>query len=184
MYKKIFNGPTITLIDILDAREVRSDNQKDIFNQYTSGSLLSITMNIPGNIKTSSVLQSVFDQFIAETKKKFKNIEIKYFKSSHLSTGSEGYLFINIDPLRLKKMMVEIEENHPLGRVFDLDVLVFESGIIRDIKRQEVGVTSRKCYICNRPAKECARSKKHTIEEMQEYIAGLVQAYKKICFQK
>ena len=41
-------------------------------------------------------------------------------------------------------------------------------------------MTPRRCFICNEDAKVCARSRKHTVPEMQEHIARIVAAYTSI----
>ncbi|MDN5956276.1 MAG: citrate lyase holo-[acyl-carrier protein] synthase, partial [Lactobacillus sp.] len=45
------------------------------------------------------------------------------------------------------------------------------------LSRQELEYSSRRCYLCNRPAKECARSRRHSVEEMQRYISSLYAKY-------
>ena len=41
------------------------------------------------------------------------------------------------------------------------------------ISRRDLGQSPRKCFICDRPAKECARSRRHSVAEMQDYISEL-----------
>lgn len=48
-----FSGEAIQLSDMLRAREERALRQLHLLKEYPEGSLLSVTMNIPGPIKTS-----------------------------------------------------------------------------------------------------------------------------------
>ena len=61
----------------------------------------------------------------------------------------------------LKEMTVDIEEADELGRLFDLDVLDVDG---RKLERFE----ERGCLICGAIGKGCARSRAHTVEELQK----------------
>ena len=46
----MFNGEKVTLLEMLDAREQRA-TQKELLETAPEASLLSATMNIPGEVK-------------------------------------------------------------------------------------------------------------------------------------
>ena len=78
----------------------------------------------------------------------------------------EGPIFLgvlNTDSLALKKITISIEENHPLGRLFDFDV--WENST-HQLSRRELGYGYRKCLICEDSAFLCRRSGKHSIEDL------------------
>ncbi|MEY8292793.1 citrate lyase holo-[acyl-carrier protein] synthase [Carnobacteriaceae bacterium 52-44] len=57
--------------------------------------------------------------------------------------------------------MVNIEENHPLGRLFDLDVLMLDqNNEVQGKSRTKLGLPVRRCFLCERPAKDCGRSRR------------------------
>ena len=60
----------------------------------------------------------------------------------------------------LKEAACAIEDGTELGRLFDMDVLAPDGG---KLDRP----TPRTCLICERPAKDCARSRTHTVAELQ-----------------
>ena len=64
----------------------------------------------------------------------------------------------------IKTLATEIEESHPLGRLFDMDVIAVDG---RKADRSELGLGPRPCLICGGPARECARSRTHTVAELQ-----------------
>ena len=67
-----------------------------------------------------------------------------------------------------KILTTEIEETHPIGRLFDIDVI--------DTDGQKLSRPSyRKCIICGCQAQECARTRKHTVEEMQAKIEEMLE---------
>jgi holo-ACP synthase len=80
-----------------------------------------------------------------------------------------------MDPLEVKVRTVEIENSHPLGRLIDIDVFK-PDGIA--LSRTELGLSQRKCYLCNDVAHNCVRSHKHSTEEIIEYIENKYINYK------
>ena len=67
-------------------------------------------------------------------------------------------------------LMTSIEETHPLGRLFDIDVLdTTGTKLSRKIYR--------KCFLCGCQAQECASSRKHSVSELQAYIAKEINNY-------
>ena len=69
---------------------------------------------------------------------------------------------------KLKNLTTEIEETHPIGRLFDMDVI--------DTDGQKLSRPSyRKCIICGCQAQECARTRNHTVEEMQAKIEEMLE---------
>lgn len=175
MYKnEVFGGPKVTLIDMLEARDNRAQRQRAIYEKYQEGSLLSITLNIPGDIKTSERFQEIFDTLTDDIHHILGKNAIKYSRVDHFPTGSEAYIFTNLESTELKRQMVAFEMGHPYGRIFDLDVLVLEEGQLRDVKRQEVGAEARRCYICDQLAKECARARTHSMDEIRKVITNII----------
>ena len=82
-------------------------------------------------------------------------------------TGNEIILAVNYPADKIKELTTEIEETHPFGRLFDMDV------IGTDGEKLSRGVY-RKCLICGCQAQECARSRKHTVSEMQAKIEEIL----------
>ena len=59
-------------------------------------------------------------------------------------------------------MVVELENNHELGRIFDVDV--FDKNH-NQISRSMLNLAPRKCLICEKAA-SCIRTRAHTYEEL------------------
>lgn len=57
----MFNGEKVTLLEMLDAREQRAATQKELLETAPEASLLSATMNIPGEVKNSPTLTAVLE---------------------------------------------------------------------------------------------------------------------------
>ncbi|MFL2101427.1 citrate lyase holo-[acyl-carrier protein] synthase [Desemzia sp. FAM 23989] len=173
----LFNtGRQVSLEEVLNNREKRVFFQTELLEHY-SGSLVSFDCNIPGPIKNNSAIKSLFDtgKSILMDKLKEKEVAILTVKEWDNITGPELFLVANAKPDELKQLCVQIEET-PLGRLFDMDVLFKEStGGLNSVSRRELGLPVRKCFICNDDAKNCGRSRKHSLEEMFRSIHKIVE---------
>lgn len=175
MCNDVFNGPIVTLLDMLSARDERAKIHKKFLMMDTTSSLLCATMNIPGSIKTSEVLEDTFKKVIVELESTIKDMDSYPHLYRNNSSGYEFYLLVPLSKEKLKEIMVTIEENFYYGRLVDLDVLYMESNEVKVISRQELGYPKRQCFVCSKDAKVCARSKNHTLTEIQEKIIEIIE---------
>jgi len=163
------------LLEILKSREDRAKKQMDILSIYPY-SLISFTLNIPGIIKDSNQYRKIHKAGMEEIIDYLERIqsELKYIEEINKITGSEGYLSVNMDSSILKELMVEIENTHPLGRIFDIDVF---DKYHNQMSRSDLGLESRKCLICNKDARVCMREKNHSYEELISRIEKINREY-------
>lgn len=163
----------ITLEQLLKSRDIRSQKQKLIINDNRGLTLVCMTVIIPGNIKRNSLTSVIATAGIEELKKEFEGSIIS-LEICNLETGYEAYLLTSKSREQAKEIACKIEDNHPLGRLLDIDVLD-EKG--EPISRKEMGEEPRKCFICNMPARECMRNNTHTTEELYRFISEKVEDY-------
>lgn len=173
---RVFDGPAVELPQMLDARERRAAVQRSLIAKAPQGtSLLCMTMAIPGPVKTSAVLREVFGairEAVAEALGDSAPLEAVELTGV---TGPEVLELVPLGALELKRRMVAIEQSHPWGRLVDLDVFDCGAGELRPISRTELGLGPRTCLICGGEAKACARSRTHSVEQMQAKIASIIK---------
>lgn len=172
--KSIFEeGKKQDIAAILASKDKRVAMQKAIFKKYSDQVLIDIKMNIPGPIKNNDCLKQLFDLGIDSFKKEFNNkkYNLKLVASWNAETGAENFYITNENIKNVKLASIEFEDKDNLGRLFDADVLVKEQRMA--ISRKDLNIPVRKCFICNSPAKECARSRNHTVKELQKYISNI-----------
>lgn len=174
MSEGIFSGSEVSLIEMLDARESRAQRQERLLNEYPDAALLLATMNIPGPVKNSTTLSRVFSQLVEQIKKELTAYQVFTIREDNLKTGPEFYAVVKVSPLTLKEKMIDIEENHPYGRLLDLDIH-YISGGLQSVSRQDIELPPRKCLICQKNAKECGRERRHSIAEMQTKIIEIIE---------
>ena len=156
---------------MLARREERSREQLALLSKYHSP-LVSFCMNIPGPIKTNAHIRKAFilGRILLLSRLEESGAVILEAVEIHEDTGDELILAVgNADPSALKAIAVEIEEASPAGRLYDIDVL--------DAQGQKLSRSRfRKCLICDKQAQDCARSRTHSVEEMQEAIDTLLKS--------
>ena len=165
------NGINVTITDMMNCRDRRVRIQEDLIEKYQKP-VLSFCMNIPGPVKTNDEIQKAFESGKDVLLKSLSdcNIPVLHIETFHEPTGDELIMALNAPAKDIKTLTTEIEESHPLGRLFDMDVIGID-GI--KLSRN----TYRKCIICGCQAQECARSRKHSVEELQEKITELIHQF-------
>ena len=177
MFNSLFDGAPVDIMQMLDARERRAHTQQQLLEQLNPCVLVSITLNIPGPVKNSEAITTVFASVISELDATLASFEKLQQEDFSLATGMEFYRVLRADALDVKRACSEFEEGHPLGRLLDIDVVEMAGETPTPISRTALGMSPRRCFICNEDAKVCARSRKHTVLEMQEHIAHMIAAY-------
>lgn len=144
----------------LAAREAR---QELLSRALSAGrpATLFVSLNLPGPDKWPPGSTGLFlwgCEQIAET-----------FHGSLLLAADRdalGHLALRVldaDPLAVKRLCIGIEERHPAARLLDLDVYSSETS---QIGRASLGLPARRCLVCDQPAVECIRVKRHIFDEV------------------
>lgn len=163
----------ITLEQLLASRDNRSNRQQQLLKQHPDETLLCLTVIIPGSEKRTRESLIIAQAAAAELRKTL-NDTVTLWEEHDLQTGFELYILTTLPNLEAKRLTCRIEENHPLGRLFDIDVIEHD-GI--PVPRSAVGGEERRCLLCNMPARHCMRQRKHTTEELLQHIKNTVNNY-------
>lgn len=165
----------ITLEQLLEAREQRVAHQKELIEKFRLP-LVSFTVNIPGASKKTRDSSIIFREGCNVLKKKLKeaSCSLEFNEIKNPDTGYEGYFLVKAGERTLKALMLQIENEHPLGRLFDLDV-IGKAG--KSISREDLGISKRKCLICEEDAHSCGRSRRHSTEALINKIEMMVNSF-------
>ena len=74
----------------------------------------------------------------------------------------------------IKHATAYLEDTHPLGRLWDIDVICPTSGLI---KRSAIRQPVRKCFICDEPAHACSRARRHDANALAQVIEDMAYDY-------
>ncbi|MBQ7984345.1 MAG: citrate lyase holo-[Bacteroidales bacterium] len=163
---------TITLEQLLLSRDNRQEHQRFLLKNNPDKTLICLTVIMPGNVKRNCFSLTVAQEALKAIKKTFPlvlDIETK-----DLPTGFEAYILTDTDIKETKLKCCEIEDTHPLGRLFDIDVIDKD---MQPLSRLQVGKKPRKCLLCEHEARYCMRNRTHTQEEIGQYIENLLKPY-------
>ena len=165
--------PSITLEQMLAAREQRVFRQQKLLKQYGLP-MVCFTMNIAGPVKNSPLIRSGFMLGVRYLKERIAALKMNciHYEETNEPTGNEAYFIIADAPLTIKKITSDIEDETDLGRLFDMDVLKADG---EKVERTELGLSPRLCLICGGPARDCARSRAHTVAQLQQKTTQILQ---------
>jgi holo-ACP synthase len=170
-----FSGEEQSVQNILEARDLRVSYQEYLLDKYKT-TIVSYKLNIPGAIKYSLLIKQIFDEGIMVFKQKLEeaSINIVYENVWFKNSGPEGFIVVNTAALDVKQITTFIEETHALGRLYDFDVINTD-GI--QVSRQELGISQRKCLLCENNAFECGRSRRHEVSSLIAHIETIALEY-------
>ena len=174
MTKTIFaSGAKQSIEQVLADKDQRVNLQKKLFREFPHSVLLDVKLNIPGPIKNNQYLKQLFLTGIKTLEKSLKkeHLSFKLMKKWDKPTGCENFYLVNDNNRAVKKTAIDFENQSQLTRLFDADVLVENE--LAALSRTDLDMPTRKCFLCDRPAKECARSRRHSVQELQEYISQI-----------
>ena len=154
----------VSLKEMLEAREKRAWRQRELLK--LGRTMICFTMNIAGPIKNSPLIGSGYDlgKRLLLGQLDVAGVAVSDFEEVREKTGNECILLTDAEPLAVKAITAELEDCAPIGRLFDMDVLRPDGS---KVERQELGLPGRRCLLCGESAQVCARSRKHSVEELQ-----------------
>lgn len=163
----------ITLDQLLASREERASFQKELLKSYSGKTLVCLTVIMPGKVKRNLQSFVVAQAAVTAMVSAFGDTVLKLVLRDR-QTGYEAYLVTTLSNEEAKLMTCNIEDTHPLGRLFDLDVIDTD-GV--PVSRESIGQSPRKCLICDNEARYCMRNRTHTLNELSAKIDEMIEAY-------
>lgn len=91
-----------------------------------------------------------------------------------LPTGPEALWCVAHPASEIKAMCSTLEQSHPLGRLWDIDVICPQNGLVG---RQSLGESQRRCLLCDEPAHACARSRRHDTDLVVARVEQMIDAW-------
>ena len=160
---------SVDLGQMLEARERRVAIQ----NKMLEGAgpekcLVCLTMNIAGDVKRTPMTRMLFNAGSEE----MRSLGFRILKEFSLdeATGSEAFWLLNEEGTQVKAMLEKAEDSFPAARLYDFDVIIPGGS---KLSRAE----GRRCLICDSYAAECARSRRHGLEEVKRATDDLLRGF-------
>ena len=153
-------------LSLLEKREKTDFFEKELLSRFPFKTLVVIRANMPGGKKGSIESNWIVYRIFLECKKKMAPLKI-----FHSYTDEEGLIFfliVDAPPLEVKALSIKIEDDEALGRLADIDVLTAKKLFSRNDFPQKN--KRRKCFLCEKDAVICARSRAHSQKEIMDFI--------------
>ena len=168
----------ISVGEMLAAKDRRASRQAAALRRFGMP-VVSVSIVTPGPVKDTrhsrralAVGQQEFG-LVARAEK----WRILFDETVMQQAGPEAIYSVEADDRSLKWRLVKLENSHPLGRLWDFDVITTHRG---GLSRSDFGFPARACLICDRPARECGRSRRHPMRDLQNAVAALVDNYARL----
>ncbi len=161
----------VEIKDILSARDERAEKQRTMLEKHNRP-LISFTLNIAGSIKLDEDILRAYREGrgIIENVLDKNRMDVLDIWEKTAFTGCECIRAVDADAETIKYRMQMIEEADELGRLFDIDVI--------DTSGMKIGrKTARKCLICDEDVHICARSRRHSAEELFEKAKDIIRSH-------
>lgn len=162
----------VSLDALLAAKERRAARQADWLEHYQQP-IISLTLVTPGEVKdsiryrnTMGVALQACDQLLWQNRWTIEDRQVLW-----LPTGAEALWCVAHSAAEIKAHCAALEQSHPLGRLWDLDVICPTSG---PVGRQSLGSGMRSCLLCDEPAHACARSRRHPVTQVVARVEKII----------
>ncbi len=163
----------VTLPQLLDSRDARRERQQQLLRDFPGEALVVLTVNIPGNEKRTDASIAIGREGVKALSKAFDG-RILLCEERDLETGFEAFIISRHTADEAKRICMKIEREHPLGRLFDVDVIGADG---TPLSRSDFGGEPRKCLICDNDARSCMRQQTHSVDELLGVINSICDGY-------
>lgn len=170
----VITGTPVTSEELRAARDRRVLKKWEFLASGGELCLVEFSLNIAGTIKVFPFARAAFREEVRELSDRLSRFSILKTDVFEEITGDCAFFLLRSPAVPVKKFLVSIEESHPLGRLFNLDVCG-PDGI--SIKRHDLGLLPRTCLVCGEDARVCAAKRSHSMELIQWQTAKLFHEF-------
>lgn len=163
-------------------RDKRVEHQEELLKKYKGSTLATVRVNYPGIEKSNFITDSIV-KIICNEISIYHRKEIIFTEEYKSREGYIGHFIFNDNHNNIKKAMINLEENHILGRCVDIDVYYLKKDEkygfdqVIGMSRSDLTLTSRKCFLCDEEARVCSRAQSHSLEEIKKYFEEKFEEY-------
>ena len=162
----------VTLQEMLSAREERAWIQFSLGREYGLP-VISFTMNIAGPVKNTPLIARAFREGCRQLELALASAKMPlvHSRKKDAVTGLEAFYVANGDARTVKALTTKLEDELPMGRLYDMDVLLPDG---TKLDRDEVQGGPRPCIVCGAPGRGCASRRVHSVEALQKATAAIL----------
>lgn len=162
----------VTMEQILHHREKRVWMRERLWPDGAACAV-GFGMNLPGSCKRYPLADRGFETGVKELRRIFAAEELLRAEVWCDESGMEALFFLRAEARTIKQRTVTLEEKHPLGRLWDIDVFSRTGAV----GRKEFNLPGRRCILCGEAVNFCRYSGKHTAKEAALHCAEMLESY-------
>ena len=166
----VITGSPVTSGELRAARDRRVLKKWELLTPGGEICLVEFSLNIAGAIKTFPFARAAFREEVRELSDRLSRFSVLKTEVYEKNTGDYAFFLLKSQAIPVKRFLVSIEESHPLGRLFNLDVCGPDG---TSVKRHDLGLLPRTCLVCGEDAHVCTKKKSHSMELIQWQTAKL-----------
>jgi len=170
-----YRGDVVSLEELLAARERRVARQAMLIEQHR-GPVVSLTIVMPGPVKNNRWARRALQEAVLSFDRLCDARKWPVLSCEHrcLRNGPEALYAVDADADTLKASAIELEDHEPIGRLWDFDII---DPALSVLSRQALGFSPRRCLVCRRPARECGRARRHSLDLLLSTIGDIMGEY-------
>ncbi|AKT52874.1 hypothetical protein ADJ73_13970 [Arsenicicoccus sp. oral taxon 190] len=169
----VAGGVPVAPHQLLDARDRRVARRRALQAAHPGPgvTVVAVTLVVPGPVKTSPTLEAVRDDGVRGVIRvcALHRWRVLARAAEDAPSGPEALLAVAARAGELKQALVHLEDHHPIGRLWDLDVFAGNA----PLGRADLGLGPRRCLVCEQPAHACARSRAHPLDQLTTAVEVL-----------
>ena len=158
--------------DLLIAREGRQEILTRALRQGRPATVF-LSLNIPGADKAPAGSQKLFSSLRAQFSPNFPTSIL--LEEGGDALGPYAVWGVDEDPGEVKMRCIQLEESSPALRLIDLDVYSAQ-GV--QVDRRSLALSGRSCLLCDSPAVDCMRARRHPIDEVIGKVNELLTSFR------
>ncbi|MBS5511105.1 MAG: citrate lyase holo-[acyl-carrier protein] synthase [Clostridium sp.] len=166
----VITGSPVTSGELRAARNQRVLKKWELLTPGGEICLVEFSLNIAGAVKTFPFARAAFREEVRELSDRLSRFSVLKTEVYEKNTGDCAFFLLKSQAIPVKRFLVSIEESHPLGRLFNLDVCGPDGA---SVKRHDLGLLPRTCLVCGEDAHICTEKKSHSMELIQWQTAKL-----------
>ncbi len=157
---------------VLSGREGRARLQRHILG--SASFVVQVSLNLPGYPKELPGSRTLVESVGFRLAGRVRDGGGLVLSVWMLENGVGPAFFLGVcaaRPKTVKEEAMSLEEKTPWGAVLDVDVLLSGGALSRSV----LGLPPRRCFLCGRSAKECARTGRHDRKELRKVAEKFLQ---------
>ncbi|MDV7103418.1 citrate lyase holo-[acyl-carrier protein] synthase [Vibrio sp. TH_r3] len=166
---------SVSLYDSYLCKETRLKKQQQLLKKYACP-VITLKAHMPRELRHNNYVTPLIAQGLEAIQHTLSNHGMRCISNEEFQStaGLEHYLAVKCrSASELKKLMMNIESQHYLGQLLDINVMNSEG---KTLSRGSCELSARKCIICDQIAPVCAKNHRHSNKELDKQIRSMMDS--------